>query len=148
MEKYIRTLISKGMSRIEAEMFIDGLTKVILEKREPEPIKAIFPTYYKIKTIDSNTNEDLGFIKFDVGFDAKFFDYDTAKKICTYLNEHDIYRQLDSIDAVNYNKKPWLTITRDWRSYAKYITNEGNVFYIEVNWKIGQASWKIVPFYD
>lgn len=77
-----------------------------------------------------------------------FFDYDTAKKICTYLNEHDIYRQLDSIDAVNYNKKPWLTITRDWRSYVKYITNEGNVFYIEVNWKIGQASWKIVPFYD
>lgn len=50
------------------------------------------------------------------------------KKICTYLNEHDIYRQLDSIDAVNYNKKPWLTITRDWRSYVKYITNEGNVF--------------------
>ena len=97
MEKYIRTLISKGMSRIEAEMFIDGLTKVILEKREPEPIKAIFPTYYKIKTIDSNTNEDLGFIKFDVGFDAKFFDYDTAKKICTYLNEHDIYRQLDCL---------------------------------------------------
>lgn len=103
MEKYIRTLISKGMSRIEAEMFIDGLTKVILEKREPEPIKAIFPTYYKIKTIDSNTNEDLGFIKFDVGFDAKFLIM-ILPKICTYLNEHDIYRQLDSIDAVNYNK--------------------------------------------
>lgn len=50
MEKYIRTLISKGMSRIEAEMFIDGLTKVILEKKENQnQLKQYFLHTIKLK---------------------------------------------------------------------------------------------------
>jgi hypothetical protein len=79
---YVNEKVEKSMvsASINENIKKRNVAKKAMFAFEAEENRAIFPTYYKIKTIDSNTNEDLGFIKFDVGFDAKFFDYDTAKK--------------------------------------------------------------------
>lgn len=145
MEKYINKLISLGMTREDAEMFIDG----ILGVRSLEPVRAILPTYYKIKTIDLDTNKDFGYIKFDVGVDAKFYDYDTVRKIYTYLIEHDTYKQaFQSGVNICFDNKPWRAINRDWMSHVKYVTVEGNIFYIKVDWEAKNVGWIIIPFYD
>jgi len=43
MEKYIGKLISLGMCRNDAEIFIDGLTKIILEKKIVNLFMLSFP---------------------------------------------------------------------------------------------------------
>lgn len=137
------------MTREDAEMFIDG----ILGVKRLEPVRAILPVYYKIRTISLDNNhkaENLDFVKLDAGIEARFYDYNSAKRVYTYLVEHSVYKQaIQSGMKVCLDDLPWKTMNHDWESHVKYISEEGSVSYIKVDWEAyKEVTWIIVPCYD
>lgn len=148
MEKYIGKLISLGMCRNDAEIFIDGLTKIILE-RNSEPVHAILPRYYKIKVMNGENN--LGYIKAEItNRDMKFLSEDDVEKVIRHLVEHDAYRHAfrtnpKNIEDLKRNTSVWFN-SKDW-----YNTIQYGIYTLMTDWKIGKDDDYIFvkePFFD